>query len=115
MIKLPPFQFSVIVGLLLSGKLIMRKFSDNKPFLVFTDCIDNIENYWYEFFILSHYCKGVPRFTSGIRANNRYFGISFETRSLLCFTGLYKMFYKNNIKCIPDNIYELLMPMALAH
>ena len=25
------------------------------------------------------------------------------------------MFYKNNIKCIPDNIYELLMPMALAH
>lgn len=116
MIELPSDKLSIIVGLILSdGWLRIGNKGSLNAYLGFKQYLARADYVLFVFFILSHYCKGVPRFTSGIRANNRYFGISFETRSLLCFTGLYKMFYKNNIKCIPDNIYELLMPMALAH
>ena len=116
MIELPSDKLSIIVGLILSdGWLRIGNKGSLNAYLGFKQYLARADYVLFVFLILSHYCKGVPRFTSGIRANNRYFGISFETRSLLCFTDLYKMFYKNNIKCIPDNIYELLMPMALAH
>jgi len=32
-----------------------------------------------------------------------------------CLTELYSLFYLNDIKIIPNNIYELLTPVALAH
>lgn len=32
-----------------------------------------------------------------------------------CITELYSLFYKENVKVIPDNIYDLLTPVALAH
>ena len=45
------------------------------------------------------------------------FHISIEivTRALPCFTELHSIFYKNDVKVIPDKIYELLTPIALAH
>jgi hypothetical protein len=32
-----------------------------------------------------------------------------------CLTKLYSIFYPNGVKVIPENIYELLTPVALAH
>jgi len=32
-----------------------------------------------------------------------------------CLTELHALFYVNHVKVIPDNIYELLTPVALAH
>ena len=32
-----------------------------------------------------------------------------------CFTELYSLFYSDGVKVIPENIYELLTPVALAH
>lgn len=32
-----------------------------------------------------------------------------------CFTELYDIFYVNGVKVIPNNIYELLTPVAFAH
>ena len=32
-----------------------------------------------------------------------------------CFTELYDIFYVNGVKGIPNNIYELLTPVAFAH
>jgi len=64
---------------------------------------------------LSHYCSSSPRLTSGIRAGNRFYGLQFLTRSLPCFTELHSLFYSNGVKLIPDNIYNLLSPVALAH
>jgi hypothetical protein len=34
---------------------------------------------------------------------------------MLCFTELYYLFYSKGVKVIPENIYELLTPVALAH
>jgi len=38
-----------------------------------------------------------------------------QTRSLPCFSELQSLFYLNKVKVIPNNIYELLTPVALAH
>jgi len=37
------------------------------------------------------------------------------TRSFPCFTDLHLLFYVNKVKVIPENIYDLLSPIALAH
>ena len=34
---------------------------------------------------------------------------------MLCFTNLYPLFYPNKVKVIPEDIYNMLTPVALAH
>jgi len=41
--------------------------------------------------------------------------LQFFTRALNCFNELYSLFYLAGKKVIPQNIYELLTPVALAH
>ena len=41
--------------------------------------------------------------------------MEFYTRSLPCISEIYSLFYPNGVKIIPENIYELLTPVALAH
>ena len=67
------------------------------------------------FNLLSHYCSSYPQLTKGIRAGNPFLGLQVFTRSLPCFTELYSIFYINKVKVIPDDIYNLLTPVALAH
>jgi hypothetical protein len=64
-----------------------------------------------------------PRVNAGgryplVRIRNRLgiksIGLKFETRSMLCITELYNLFYLNGQKLIPENIYDLLTPAALA-
>ena len=43
------------------------------------------------------------------------YGLQFSTRRYPCLNELYQSFYKNKIKIIPHNIYDLLTPIALAH
>lgn len=50
-----------------------------------------------------------------MRKGNISYGIEFSTRTLPCFNELHTLFYKNNKKVIPDNIYNLLNPIAIAH
>lgn len=70
---------------------------------------------WFVFNELSHYCSSYPQLTKGIRAENLFYGLQFFTRSLACFTELHSLFYPQGVKVIPDNIYELLTPVALSH
>ena len=64
---------------------------------------------------MSHYCPSGPKLGIGIRGETRVYNLLFYTRSLACITELYSIFYVNGVKVIPDNIYELLTPIALAH
>jgi len=41
--------------------------------------------------------------------------IHFTTRSLPCFNEIYSLFYKNRVKVVPNNIYELLTSVGLAY
>lgn len=116
MIELPSDYLSIVVGLILSDAWLKigTKGSVN-ALLGFKQSLAHADYVLFVFFCLSHFCNKVPRFTSGILAKKRHFGIVFETRTLPCFTNLYKLFYKNKIKGIPENIYDLLTPIALAH
>jgi hypothetical protein len=67
------------------------------------------------FFILSHYCNSLPVLKKGIRKENVNYSLGITTRALLCFTELHSLFYSNKVKIIPDNIFDLLTPVALAH
>ena len=116
MIKLAPFQFSVIIGLLLSDGWLT--FSSEKSLnvrLVFKQSLVQSTYVFHVFNILSHYCASVPGLTSSVRAGKRSYGVQFFTRALPCFTKLHTLFYPQKFQVIPANIYDLLTPVALAH
>jgi LAGLIDADG DNA endonuclease family len=71
-----------------------------------------------------------------VRFGQVYYSLEFNTRNLSCFNELYSRslfispppllvsfqrdekrgeFYLNGVKIIPENIYDLLTPEALAH
>lgn len=51
---------------------------------------------------------------NSIRKNTITYSVELHTRALPCFTNLHTLFY-NNKKIIPEDIYNLLDPIALAH
>ncbi len=57
----------------------------------------------------------MPLLESGTRQGNLYFALRFKTRAYACFTQIHKQWYIGGVKRVPDNIYELLTPVALAH
>jgi hypothetical protein len=67
------------------------------------------------FFKLNHYCSNFPHKAIGVRKGKPFSALVFQTRLLPCLTDLYNLFYKNKIKVIPSNIYDLLTPAALAN
>ena len=116
MVKLAPYQYSVIIGLILSdGWLTFASKTNKNARLGFTQCLDRYQYVFFVFNILSHYCRSSPRLTSSIRSENRNYGIQIFTRSMPCMTELHYLFYPNGIKVIPQNIYNILTPVALAH
>lgn len=74
------------------------------------------------FSILSHYCSRLPSLRVGNRRGIPTYGLDLNTRALPCITDIHKLFYVNSNyssrtgkKIIPQNIYHLLDPIALAH
>jgi len=67
------------------------------------------------FFLLSHFCSSYPSVRNRTQLGKQSISLEFFTRSLSCFTKLHSLFYVNKVKIIPENIYELLTPVALAH
>lgn len=116
MIKLPPFQYSVIIGLLLSdGWLIFPNTTHKNARLGLAQSLDHSDYIWFVFSILSHYCNIFPVYRQRTRNGKVHCNLDLITRSLPCFTELHSLFYVNKVKGIPENIYELLTPVALAH
>ena len=67
------------------------------------------------FFSLAHYCSSYPAVIYKTRLGKVNISLQLFTRTLPCFTELHSLFYVNKVKIIPENIYELLTPVALAH
>ena len=67
------------------------------------------------FFSLSHFCSSYPNVRNRTRLGKQTIGLEFFTRAMPCLTKLHSLFYPNGVKIIPNNIYELLTPIALAH
>jgi len=117
MCDLPSYQYSVIIGLLLSDGWLnfTDKIKSKNAQLGFKQSLKNFEYIWYVFNILSQYCSSLPYGNIGKRNNTITYGVGFITRALPCFTNLHKLFYINKKKIIPTDIYNLLDPIALAH
>lgn len=49
------------------------------------------------------------------RNDTKTYSWKIFTRALPCFTELRELWYPNGNKIIPDDIYDLLTPIALAH
>jgi hypothetical protein len=119
MVRIPSYQYGVIIGLLLSDawlQLQTKQRSINSH-LGFKQALDKSKYVWFVFTILCHYCSSYPFLVTGVRSGVRYFGRPppFFTRALPCFTELHSLFYVDSIKVIPQNIYELLTPVAHCH
>jgi hypothetical protein len=115
-IVLAPYQKNVIIGLLLSdGWLTIASKTTKNARLGFKQSLSHSTYFWFVFLSLSHYCSSYPHLITGVRKGNRNYGLQFFTRSLPCMTLLHYLFYVNNVKVIPYNIYDLLTPVALAH
>jgi LAGLIDADG DNA endonuclease family len=116
MVKLASYQYSVIIGLLLSdGWLTIASKTSKNARLGFQQSLAKVRYILFVFNILSHYCSNGLYFRKGIRLGNNFYSLSFFTRSMACFTELHSLFYPNGVKIIPHNIYDLLTPIALAH
>jgi len=76
MIEFPPFQFSVIIGLILSDAWVIfaSKTSQNAR-LGFQQSLVHSEYVWFVFTLLSHYCSSCPSLVTGARAGVRYYAL----------------------------------------
>lgn len=115
MIKLPPFQYNVIIGLILSDGWIRYVGASKNAQLGFCQSYEHFDYIYFVFSILSHYCSKNVTIRSINRFNKIYHSLEFNTRNLSCFNEFYSLFYENGKKIVPVNIYELLTPEALAH
>ena len=116
-VRLPAYTKGVIVGLILSDGWLIISNSKNAR-LGFAQSGDHSEYFWFVFFSLSHYCSSYPRVrirTNVLLLRKETISLEFFTRSMPCFTKIHSLFYPNGVKIIPNNIYELLTPIALGH
>lgn len=115
-INLPNYNKSIIIGLLLSdGWLTFASKTNKNARLGFKQTINKASYVWFIFNELSHYCSSYPYYAESKRSGKVLYNLGFFTRGLPCFTELHPLFYLNNVKIVPEDIYNLLTPVALAH
>lgn len=116
MVKLPVYIRSIMVGLILSDAWIKFSSKTSKNALLgFAQSQVNSKYFLFVFFSLNHYCSSYPLITVKNRSGAKIIGLQFETRSMPCITELYSLFYSEKVKVVPENIYNMLTPVALAH
>lgn len=71
------------------------------------------------YFSLYHIIVHRPHGGRGLRIRTSFgketISLEFFTRLMPCMTELHSLFYPENVKIVPHNIYDLLTPVALAH
>jgi hypothetical protein len=114
-IFLTTFHLDVVVGLLLSDAGLSKQVKNGQARLAFKQSMSHFSVFWSIFMILSPYCSVLPYTDNATIKIKKYFGIRFDTRTCLCFTMLYDIFYIKNKKVVPQDIFNLLSPIALAY
>lgn len=119
LVTMPDDIKEVLVGILLGDAHIARRSSTSNSRLVYAQtAVTHKEYFDYVFSFFKDLC--VNDYTPQLRTvrDNRthkvYSAISFTTMQLPCFNVYKEMFYLDNVKIVPDNIYQLLTPRGLA-
>lgn len=101
-IRLPQYQFSVIIGLILSDGHLFYAASHTKSVrLCFEQSYKHKDYLYFVFLILSHYCSIFPYQRIRSRRVNSNHSIVLTSRGLFCFNELYSIFHVNKVKIIP--------------
>jgi hypothetical protein len=106
-ITIPNNVLPVFIGIVLSDANISRS-NEGDARLQFKQTIKHIGYFYFVFFKLSHYCSKGPYTTRTFLQKKEHLGLGFTTRTLPCITELYTMFYIDNKKVIPSNLFDLL-------
>ena len=117
LVSLPYDIDSIVVGILLSDGWLEKEKENvtaNTRFR-FKQAFSRADYVIHLFLVLAHYCSSLPSLVIGKINGTITTGLQISTRRYPCFNELYNLFYNNNIKVIPYNIYDLLTPIALAH
>lgn len=113
-IKIPTNLLSVFIGIIISDAN-LSKSNKGDARLQFKQTIKHIDYFYHIFFKLNHYCSKGPYTTRTIVHKKEHIGLGFTTRSLPCITELYDIFYVNNIKIVPNVLFDLMTWEVLAH
>lgn len=114
-VRLPSYIMDILVGVLLSDGYIqlINKGGKGQARFGFKQSLTRLSYVLSLFFTLAHYCKSLPNL--GFHKGNKFPYVYFTTRSLACFTELYNLFYPNNVKIVPMDIFNMLTISGLAH
>jgi hypothetical protein len=113
-VGIPTNLYSVLVGILISDAWLQNNKSGNSR-LAFKQSLSHFKYFYFIFTKFSHYCSAPPKISKTILNNKTFYAISFSTRCYPCFTEVYKLFYKNKVKIVPNNLYDILTYESLAH
>ena len=114
MVQIPNNLNSIITGILLSDGHLFKNKAGNTLFS-FKQTIKRFDFFWIVFLKFSHFCQGYP-ILDRTRINGKYYClIVFATRVFPCFTKWYNLFYVNNKKIVPLELYNMLDYEALAY
>lgn len=120
-VNIPLNLRSILVGILISDAWMQINKGGNSR-LAFKQSLDHFEYFFFIYSKFSHYCSApfklsktsLPARPAGARAKT-FYAVYFSTRSYPCFTEFYFLFYKNKVKVVPHNLYDLLTYESLAH
>jgi len=115
MFALAPYQFFVAVGLLLSDGWIEFPSRESYARIKFEQSLDKFEYFWNVYNVLSPYCASYPHLKNRLLNGKLFYSLRLQTRSLPSFSKLSHLFIRDGVKIVPDDIYNLLNPVALAH
>jgi group I intron endonuclease len=114
MVNISPYLNSMLGGLLISDAWLEINKSGNSRFF-FKQSINNSIFVFVVFNKLSHYCSSYPYITKTNLKESKFYGLCLNTRTYPCFTEFYNIFYKNKIKIVPLNLYDLINYEFLAY
>nr|QBM09620.1 hypothetical protein [Dactylella sp.] len=114
-----PQEYSIFIGLLLShGWAVIHNKIKSKARIKFRQPYSNKEYLFYVFKEISKYCDKDPyRYINDGKSKGKSKDeLLIATKWMHCFVDIYFMFYtEKNQKIVPNNIYNLLTPLGLAH
>lgn len=77
MIELPPFQFGVIIRLILSDGWLSHSHRSINTILFFKQSLGKFKYLFFVFNILSHYCTSYPKLIVNTRLGVKSYGLEF--------------------------------------
>lgn len=119
MVAIPGHIENIIVGILLSDGWMQKQNKGGHARLFFKQSIVRSEYVFFVFILLQHYCKSYPQLGYSKLKGKTFLAprafLNISTRSLVCFTEIYSLFYVEGKKIVPHNIFDLLTIEGLAH